>query len=91
MLLVAVLNSVTLGIAVRSIEFEITLNDLPSMAFHPTVELVKTTEFKNYVVKLLLTKYPHDVNEIHTAFVVFQDKVIRRWRANRGHFKEVSV
>jgi hypothetical protein len=91
MLLVAVFNSAVTGIAVRSIEFELTLKDLPTMAFHPTEELVKTKEFKTYVVKLLLGKFPHEVDEIHTAFIVWNDKVIRRWRASRGHFREIST
>jgi hypothetical protein len=91
MLLVAVIKSVVAGISVRSIEFDVTLKDLPTMAFHPTEELIKTKEFKQYVIKLLLEKFPHDVNDIHTAFVVSNDKVIRRWRSNRGHFKEVDI
>ena len=91
MLLTAVFASNTTGtITVRSHELELTLNDFPTMAFCKPEEIVREKAFKSHVVKLMLQKFPHQLHDIHTVIVSLNDKVIRRWRSNRGHFKEVE-
>jgi len=95
MLLTAVFFSVAdapIGslISVRTLEFEPTLEQFPTMAFATVEQIAKEKEFKAHVVKLLLEKFPHKINDIHSIFISLNDKVIRRWRSSRGHFKEVT-
>jgi hypothetical protein len=88
---VSAIDSPTNGlISVRTLAFEPTLEQFPTLAFAPVEQIVKEKEFKAHVVKLLLEKFPHKINDIHSIFVSLNDKVIRRWRSSRGHFKEVT-
>lgn len=89
---ISAVNSPSNGtISVRTLEFSPTLEMFPTMAFTSVEDIVRDKVFKTYVVKLLLEKFPHKINDIHSIFVSLNDKVIRRWRSSRGHFKEIDA